>query len=162
LVWRPVGASLPADTRALYVCPDAELARLPWAALPGATPGSVLLEEYALAVLPHAPFLLEQLRFPLKYPDGPGRVLALGGVRYSPNAAAAGPYTALPGTEREVRQLQAVAPGPVAALAGAGATVTKLRQELPQSRYAHLATHGFFDEPALAAERRRQRERLER
>lgn len=43
------------------LCPDGLLQSIPWAALPGSKSGTVLLEEYQLAVLPHAQFLLQAL-----------------------------------------------------------------------------------------------------
>src|SRR5262249_25651493 len=48
LVWDPL--ALPQGTRTVYVCPDALLSALPWGALPGAKPGTVLLEECAVAL----------------------------------------------------------------------------------------------------------------
>jgi CHAT domain-containing protein/Tfp pilus assembly protein PilF len=162
LVWEPVARALPPGTAAVYLCPDGDLWRLPWAALPGGKPDSVLLEEYALALAPHAPFLLEQLLHPPRF-DGGEAVLALGGVRYSVDGPDADPYRDLPGTAREVDRLRALAGArPLTALGGADATAARLRRELPQARYAHLATHGYFDEPALSRERRQQAEQLDR
>lgn len=155
LVWRPLAQALPAGTSTVYLAPDGELARLPWAALPGRKAGTVLLEERALAVVPHGPFLWERLK------DGPARVgrprsiLAVGGVDYGP--AAKGRYAPLPGTAAELRQLTALAgQRPVVALQGERATGRALQDALPRVRYAHLATHGFHDESALAAQRREQ------
>src|SRR5439155_12916571 len=74
LVWEPIAKALPAGTHTLYLSPDGDLARVPWCALPGSTPGKVLLEEFTggIAVVPHGPFLLEQLKYPPKFtgPDG--------------------------------------------------------------------------------------------
>ena len=81
LVWEPIEKALPADTRAIYICPDGDLARLPWAALPGRVPGSVVLEDYAVAVVPSGQFLLEQLTA-ASPADEAGRLLAIGGVSY--------------------------------------------------------------------------------
>jgi CHAT domain-containing protein len=162
-VWQPVAKCLPAETDVVYVSPDGALWGLPWAALPGPRHGTVLLEGYALAVVPHAPFLLEKLLDPPPNPSSQ-TVLALGGVHYASGAAGAGPYAYLDGTAREVAQLRAVAGRrPVVVLGGRDATVGRLREELPKARYAHLATHGFFDAKSLTRERRdaeRQREQL--
>jgi CHAT domain-containing protein/tetratricopeptide (TPR) repeat protein len=157
LVWEPLAARLPAGTQTVYLSPDEDLARLPFAALPGSRAGSVLLDDYALAVVPHGPFLLEQLLYPPRFPDGPEPVLAVGGVGYDPPGAAASGrgYRPLPGTTAELRQLQAVAGGrPVRPLSGADASAARLLAELPTARYAHLATHGFFAEAELTAEKR--------
>jgi CHAT domain-containing protein/tetratricopeptide (TPR) repeat protein len=158
LVWEPLAPHLPAGTQTVYLSPDEHLARLPFAALPGTRPGSVLLDDYALAVVPHGPFLLEQLLYPPRFPAGPEPVLAVGGVGYNPpgSAASGRGYQPLPGTAAELRQLQAVAGGrPVRPLSGADASAARLLAELPQARYAHLATHGFFAEAELTAEKRR-------
>jgi CHAT domain-containing protein len=158
LVWEPLAPHLPTGTQTVYLSPDEGLARLPFAALPGTQPGRVLLDDYALAVVPHGPFLLEQLLYPPHFPDGPEPVLAVGGVGYDPpgTAGAGRPYQSLPGTAAEVRQLQAVASGrPVCPLSGAEASAARLLAELPTARYAHLATHGFFAEAELTAEKRR-------
>src|SRR5205807_1261103 len=82
LVWEPLLPSLPAATQTLYLAPDAALTQLPWAALPGQRPGTILLEDYALAVLPHGPFLLDKLTLPAAPPSGSGTLLVVGGVRY--------------------------------------------------------------------------------
>src|SRR5262249_20306840 len=120
LVWRPLGPHLPADLHTIYPAPDGELTRLPWGALPGSKPGSVLLEEVAIALLPHALFLLNRLAHPpLRRPPG-GGVLAAGDVDYTSAAPAvaarrglellgiapapqtkAVTWSALPGTARE-------------------------------------------------------------
>jgi CHAT domain-containing protein len=165
LVWEPVARELPADAATVYLAPDGALARLPWAALPGSRPGAVLLEVHALAVVPHAPFLLEKLLYPARPAGGPEAVLALGGVAYDVPGAKGGPgaYEYLSGAEREVEQLKAVAGGrPVTTLTGVAATTARLKEELPKVRYAHLATHGFFDADALTRERRQQEEQSER
>src|SRR5262249_21944091 len=59
LLWEKLAPHLPARPGStIYLCPDADLSALPWAALPGRVPGTVLLEEHALALVPHGPFLL--------------------------------------------------------------------------------------------------------
>ena len=55
---------------------------VPWAAVPGDRPGTVLLEQYTLATIPHAPFLLDRLTAPARSPSEGHLVLALGGVDY--------------------------------------------------------------------------------
>ncbi|HEX5270062.1 MAG TPA: CHAT domain-containing protein [Gemmataceae bacterium] len=164
LLWDRVARELPARTKTVYLCPDGDLARLPFAALPGSKKGTVLLEDYALAVVPSGSWLLEQLLYPASMSEGPGRVLAVGGVAYG--AASGGgkeDYAPLPGTAREVRRvLDAFGPDGGEALSGPAATVTAVREGLAKARYAHLATHGYFDEKALTAERRRLRDSLER
>ena len=62
LVWAKLAPRLPVGTTTLYLSPDGDLARLPWAALPS-TGDHVLLEDYALATVPHGPFVLEALEY---------------------------------------------------------------------------------------------------
>jgi CHAT domain-containing protein len=49
-----------------------------------------------------------------------------------------------------------------AGLRAAAATPAAVRERLATARYAHLATHGYFDEAGLAAERQRAKELLEK
>src|SRR5262249_39156452 len=153
---------------------DGALTRLPWAALPGEQPGSVLLERYALATVPHARFLLARLRQPGKS-TVPGALLAVGGGRHAdrptpaegtqpgtPVADAAsnrdgalGPWDYQPGTEREVYRLGKLAGVSVRVVGGADASTARLLAELPKARLAHLATHGFFAKQAFDEEQER-------
>src|SRR5262249_57115179 len=79
LVWAKVRKELPAQVKRVYLCPDLALCRVPWAALPGDKPGTILLEEYALATIPHAVFLLDKLWPQVALPKRPTDVLAVGG-----------------------------------------------------------------------------------
>jgi CHAT domain-containing protein/Tfp pilus assembly protein PilF len=154
LLWQPLARELPRDTATLYLAPDGELARLPWAALPGQKPGTALLEDLAVAVVPHGPFLLEQLKYPTRYSAGTETVLALGAVDYGP--AQASGYAPLAGTAAEVRQVTGLAGARAnVTLEGDRATWTHLKEALPKARYAHLATHGFFNAKALLEENQR-------
>jgi CHAT domain-containing protein len=151
IVWEPIAEKMPAGTKAVFLSPDGVLARLPWAALPGREPDTVLLQEYALAVVPHGPFLLEHLRYPFQPQKGRDGLLALGGI-----------HPELPATAAEVRQAVALAgKRPVVALDRDSAIPSRVLAELPRARYAHLATHGFFHEKLLTEERRRIRKQLD-
>jgi CHAT domain-containing protein len=153
LVWEPVRKLLPEGTETVYVSPAGDLARLPWAALPGDKDGTVLLEQYTLAVVPHGPFLLERLLYPAKPADGPGRLLAVGGVTYGDDPRPKEGYPYLPGSAAELQQVLALAGSrPKASLEKDQATVDALLKELPRARYAHLATHGFFNGTAYRQE----------
>jgi CHAT domain-containing protein/Tfp pilus assembly protein PilF len=178
LVWEPLEKQLAPGTAAVYLAPDGALTRLPWAALPGRQPGTVLLEEYAVGLVEHGPHLLAALRRPKAPADQAGTLLALGGVRYDEVPAPLPPvqgdllaqhgpnhegvtlhWNYLPGTERELRQVRAAAAGrPVLVLDGSAAGVARLLRELPQARMAHLATHGFFNESLFRDEQRREAE----
>jgi CHAT domain-containing protein/tetratricopeptide (TPR) repeat protein len=163
LVWEKIAPHIPAGTRILYLAPDGDLTRMPFAALPGKQPGSVLLEDYQLAQVPHGLFLLEQRLYPPAFEKKPASFLALGGVRYDVGGSGANePWPYLPGTDREIRQLEALDPSrTVVTLRGADATTDRLLQELSRAGYAHLATHGFFEEKLLSEERRRLKETLQ-
>ncbi len=157
LVWEPIARVLPADTQTVYLCPDGDLARLPFAALPGRRPGTVLLEEYRLALVPHGPWLLEQLLYPPSFPEGAGRLVSVGGIRYDPPGQELGqPYSELKATAAESRQVMALFPGADRLLlTGSEAGTAAIREGLAQARFAHLATHGYFDAAGLTVERRR-------
>jgi CHAT domain-containing protein len=169
LVWEPLRKELPPTLRTLYLTPDGVLHQVPWAALPGRQPGTVLLEEHALCLVPHGPFLLERLE-DHRPPAAPtGTLLAVGGVAYDgapetgparpPGEALRGPagaekglrWPALPGTEQERRQVVVLArqAAHLAVLerSGKAAGTEQLQRDLPTARYAHIATHGFFADP---------------
>jgi len=155
-VWGPIAKVLGDDVQTVYVCPDGALSALPWAALPGAADGHVLLEDYTFAVVPSGPFLLEQLSRPADKDGAAGVLLAVGGVRYDRDGAPADktgrPWPALPATDRERAGVVAAAgklpkPPAVVELSGADADVAQLVKDLPAARWAHLATHGFFAAP---------------
>jgi CHAT domain-containing protein/Tfp pilus assembly protein PilF len=165
LVWAPLTGHLPAGTAIVYLSPDAALTRLPWAALPGSKRGTVLLEDHALAVVPHGPFLLEALQEQTSrgpQPPEKGTLLAVGQVAYDRRPSATGLGRAvvqrsappadkqqlwppLPKTEVELEQVLALAGARTRrSLRGTEASVGRVLEELPQARWAHLATHGFF------------------
>jgi CHAT domain-containing protein/tetratricopeptide (TPR) repeat protein len=165
LVWGPIAAHVPAGTTTLYLSPDGDLARLPWAALPGDRAGKVLLDDYRLALVPHGPFLLARLLAPPTRDDATGRLLAVGGVTYDPAGSAAKgvPYNFLKGSADEVKQALALAgKRPHKALEGADATTSAVLKELRDARYAHLATHAFFNEDLLTEERQRIADQMKR
>jgi CHAT domain-containing protein len=159
LVWQPLAKHLPDGLDTVYLSPDGDLARLPFAALPGNQPGTVLLEEFAIAYVPHGPFLLDHLLSHRKY-EGAGSLLALGGVRYGEGAS----WAVLQGTATEVEQVLGVKGRPTvfAHLSGSDASALRLAEALPKARYVHLATHGYFDAEAVAAEEKKQRDYRER
>jgi len=170
LIWAKVRKEIPAGVKTLYICPDEALCRVPWVALPGDKPGTILLEEYAIATIPHAPFLLDKL-WPQDTPkDPPTATLAVGGVKYdaelnspAPNATAsrgdpllkpdAKPsWGFLRGTVAEVNGVTASAVRkkfPVIRIEGDAATSAAVVAALPKAKYAHFATHGFFSDPTF-------------
>jgi CHAT domain-containing protein len=164
LVWARVRKELPASVKQVYLCPDLALCRVPWAALPGDKPNTILLEEYALATVPHAVFLLDKLWPQDAAPTRPTTVLTVGGVAYD----AAVPvldketltrgapllksrekfaWSALPGAAAEAQGVRASARKKdlvCRTLTQEEATTATVLTALPRARFAHLATHGFF------------------
>jgi CHAT domain-containing protein/tetratricopeptide (TPR) repeat protein len=176
--WEPLARQFPPGTTTVIIAHDGLLTAVPWAALPGDRPGTVLLEQYALATVPHAPFLLDRLTAPPRSPSEGDLVLALGGVDYDQaptplNDAAGwaeplalrqaeterggGPddgdrtgWKSLPGTAQEVEAVAKRAGSrPLLKLRGTEASTARLLRELPRARWAHLATHGFFASPKV-------------
>jgi CHAT domain-containing protein len=164
LAWDPIRKKLPSGTTMVYLAPDQALTQLPWAALPGKTPDTVLLEQYAFATVPHGPFLLDRLAA-----TGPaaerGALLAVGGVNYAtpsspgpkqiasaaaslPAAGKAIVWKELKGTGPEAERVTTLAKEraqlEARLLTGPTATTSRVLAELGKTRYAHLATHGFF------------------
>jgi CHAT domain-containing protein/Flp pilus assembly protein TadD len=150
LLWDPLAKHLPTGTRVLYLCPDGALTQIPWAALPGKKPGTVLLEEYAFATVPHGPYLLGRLTEKAAPPAPGGTVLAVGGVDYHPPAGKGqrAAWAKLPATAAEAERVAALAAKhtrlKARRLGGDDATTAAVLAELPRARFAHLATHGFF------------------
>lgn len=160
LVWAPIAKQLPAGVKIIYLAPDGLLTQVPWAALPGSKPGSVLLEDFTITTVPHGPYLLQRLTAPARKEER-GGILVVGGVDYDepPIKVATleegqrGPlvgkfvWPALPGTKKELRQVAELATKvklkPVERSA-IDASTEQVLADLGNVRYAHLATHGFF------------------
>jgi CHAT domain-containing protein len=172
LVWEKVRKALPAATKAVYVCPDNDLCKVPFAALPGDKPGTILLEDFAVASIPHAVFLLDKL-WPQDSPKNPPTsALVVGGVNYdadlvspAPNANGVAPrvdplvkpgqklgWSFLKNTVGEADGVSGTAARkklPVTRVEGEKATTPAVLAALPKAKYAHFATHGFFADPSF-------------
>jgi CHAT domain-containing protein len=150
----------------VLISPDAELGKLPFAALPGKTPGTYLLEEYSLAAVPAASVMAA----PARQAEPADNLLVLGGVDYNSRQASeavnkpkrqfaarapregAGDFEPLPGTTGELATIKTLyessfGPTGITMLSGQAATQNALVQLAPQHRYLHLATHGYFASP---------------
>jgi CHAT domain-containing protein/Tfp pilus assembly protein PilF len=170
LVWNKIRKELPANVKTVYISPDAALCRVPWTALPGDKPGTILLEDYAIATIPHAIFLLDKLwqQDPLKNP--PTGTLVVGGVKYDADLSPAGSnasrsrghplvrageklgWSFLPGTVAEVSGVSGTAAArklTVNAITDHKATTAAVLAALPKAKYAHFATHGYFADPSF-------------
>jgi tetratricopeptide (TPR) repeat protein/CHAT domain-containing protein len=194
LVWEPIERQLPRETKTVYLCPEGNLTRLCWAALPGrseaiasasdtrrvpdtladgtrrapAATERVLLEDYALALVPSGQFLLEQWTAPQPVRGERGTLLAVGDVTYDAHPAPSHPaplllaaaglrsavvgdrqlrWPALPATADELSDVLDACNGrdiDFVRLSQAEAATDRVVAELPKARFAHFATHGFF------------------
>jgi CHAT domain-containing protein/tetratricopeptide (TPR) repeat protein len=163
LVWEKVRKELPANIKVVYLCPDQALCKVPFGALPGDAPGTVLLDDFALATIPHAPFLLDKLlpQDPLKNP--PAGALVVGAVRYDAEPApvdvgasrgeplvkpgAKLSWGLLPNTAGEANGVAETAARKklaVTRIEGDKATTAAVLTALPRAEVVHFATHGFF------------------
>ena len=165
LVWEPLEKIFADETKSVLLCPDGALTALPWAALPGRKENSVLLEEYAFAVVPYGQFLLERLTAEPATDSKQGVFLAVGDVSYydkpttvaqpallASRAAIRGDgqldWPFLDGTKPELDGLlRAAGNRRTLRLDGKKASTVRVLAELPKARWAHLATHGFFADP---------------
>jgi len=145
------------NCKTVVVVPAGAMARLPWHALPGKKPHSYLVEDYAIATVVY-PQQIPLLSQSIERDDG--RRLLVGGVDYNadhdttlaaseflPLVRPAGktPWKKLPGTLDEIDQIAQIRDeSEIVRLESAAATESRIEQELPRSRYVHLATHGFF------------------
>jgi CHAT domain-containing protein len=152
-VWEPLTRHLD-GARTVLLSPDDLLTGVPFAALPGSKPGTYLLEELALAVVP-VPHALAQ---PADAPVARGRaaLLVVGGVDFQgePGPLRPGAWAALPGTLREPSAVAALfrrrfPQGQTTRLEGREATRAAVRAALAGHNFAHLATHGFFAPPQI-------------
>jgi CHAT domain-containing protein/tetratricopeptide (TPR) repeat protein len=165
LIWEKVRKELPPGIKTVYIAPDTVLTAVPWAALPGDRKGTILLEDFAVAVVPHVPFLLGQFWSDDYVPNPLTGLLALGGVDFDATAPSSGAldvptnrgvaikpnqkpnWPTLPGSEVETKGVLRLAADrklDARLLSGKDATAAALMAELPKARFAHLATHGFF------------------
>jgi CHAT domain-containing protein/Tfp pilus assembly protein PilF len=168
LLWVPLAKHVPKDCKTLLLAPDSSLTQLPWAALPISKEGRVLLEDYALAVVPHGPYLLQQLTSPADQEKEKGRLLAVGAVQYDAKPQAAEKknlvawnraaewgdrkvlWNDLPGTRKELdKVIDCAGMRSVRRLTGVQASTSRLLAELPDAHFVHLATHGFFADKKL-------------
>ena len=171
-IWQPLEPYLE-GVQTVLVSPDGALGKLPLAALPGRQPGTYLIEERAIAIVP-VPQALEELLAGREGRGGPSpaapdrgpSLLLVGDVDFGampgasniqivshaaarPRAGAWARFAPLPATRDEIRAVQhsftQVEPdAPVLVLSRGQATEQALRQQAPRHRHLHLATHGFF------------------
>ena len=186
-VWSPLQKSLE-GARIVLVSPDGVLNRIPFAALPGAKPGSYLLEEIELATVPVPRLLLQKdqgagLKNESEKPDrqsllivgdvdyggSPGKAegVQVADVRSAVRRSGALQFAALDSTRSEMATIRDsfekdFPNGKVTPLRGRRATESEFRLEAPKYRWLHLATHGFFAPPEIVSALARKKEDQER
>ena len=164
LVWAPLEKHL-GKARTVLVSPDWQLSFLPWAALPGDEPGSLLIRRYTFGTLVSARQLIDLAK--TGSPPAGGGLLAAGGVDYGKADAVPADvafatrsaavdrgsltFGPLPGTAVEAREVaelyRKVSLGGVEGLSGSSASKERLLSAMAGRRHLHLATHGFFTPP---------------
>ena len=169
-LWEPIEAQL-AGAKIVLVSPDGALSRLPLGALPGKEPGSYLLEERTLAIVPAAQ-MIPAIINELGRKELTKNLLLLGNIDYDAKSEKAAPppagvkkfgralpegfsrFDRLPATQGEVASIEKLyrhdfgAEG-ILTLEEGRATKTAFLAEAGKHRYMHLATHGFFFEEKL-------------
>jgi CHAT domain-containing protein/Tfp pilus assembly protein PilF len=154
LVLAPIRKHFGSEVKTIHVCPDAALAAVPFAALPGRD-GGLLIDDYLITTLAQSQDLVP-------WPDEPGAgegALLIGGVNYGEATVGAQEATVekasvdraprgrnfayLPGTKAEAEAIQAGFGEGASLLLDGQATENRLRAGSRGRRVLHLATHGF-------------------
>lgn len=158
----------------VVILPDSQLCFLPWAALPGKKPGTFLLEDITLSTALNGQELYRQLitspeekaglllvggvdydhrtQHPTPSSKPEPALLATAecpAIRRSPAVVDPGKrprWPFLPGTEQETKTLHTLWSNSetAALLTKTAANEAALQTAMPQAKYLHLATHGFF------------------
>jgi CHAT domain-containing protein/tetratricopeptide (TPR) repeat protein len=151
MVWEGIAAKLPKGVSTVYVAPDAALATIPFAALPGSAPGRCLIEDVAVVFVSMAQDLVPRT----SGAAGAG-ALVVGGIDFGAAPAPAdggrgprGGFAPLPGTAAEAAAVGARLGDGTLVVVGSEATEARLRREVKGRRVLHLATHGFVREDLL-------------
>jgi CHAT domain-containing protein len=167
-LWQPLAKHLE-GVKTVLISPDGATARLPWAALPGKKPGTFLLEEISLAVVP-VPRLLPDFAAARPSAAGKARLLLVGAVDFDATPGTAGSvagaapaqragtggWQSLPGTADEFRAVKKAFQASfrkegITELRGKEATEGAVRKAAREHAYLHFATHGFFAPPRLVS-----------
>jgi CHAT domain-containing protein len=165
-LWQPLVKHL-VGAKTVLISPDGVLGTVPFAALPGRKEGTYLIEDVAAAIVP-VPQLPPQMLAPVPREKRlRPSLLVVGDVNFdsaqtavasvvdrsAPRGALKG-WPRLPATQAEAAAVKdsfssLFEGGAVTDLRKDKARKAAVRQALAKSRYAHLATHGFFAPPAL-------------
>lgn len=171
-LWTPLEPYLE-DVSSLQISPDGVLALLPLGALPGKSPASYLLEDYAISLAP-VPQLLAQSR--ARAHEAAPSLLVLGSVDYGASPGDISPelvsrsayrggngstFAALNETGPEIDAIaqrfhRTWPKASITRFTGADATEGRVKPALSSHSILHLSTHGFaFADPTEADKDRR-------
>ena len=175
LVWEPLETHLAGVTTVL-LAPDGVLGLVPLGALPGKAPGSYLIEDYTIALVPvPRMFAIGQGTIdPKRTAPSAASLLLVGDIDYGGDPGAAPDQTQvasrsaavdgragfapvferLEGMREEIAAIrdsfeEQFSDARPAQLRGAKATEEAVREKAGTCRYLHLATHGYFAPPEL-------------
>ncbi len=146
LVWAPIKAKMPASAEHVYMCPDGELARVPW---------HLFGDNKLLMAQVDSARELMHLQHSEDNANAAKSLLIAGGVDFdaNPDDKYEKPKDAmisvikLPGTYVEMKDIEKLATTQsfkITELTGGSATRDAIVSDLPKASYVHLATHGFF------------------
>ena len=165
LLWEPLQPHLD-GIETVLISPDGVLAQLPWGALPGEKPGTYLIEERAIAVIP-VPQLLPELLQQNQNSGPPASLLLAGDIQYGGNPGASQEllaqrealgrvregrllaFSELPAAQSELASIERRyrkkgKAGEVLTIEGSDATEAAFREQAPQHQWLHVITHGYF------------------
>ncbi|HEV3415785.1 MAG TPA: CHAT domain-containing tetratricopeptide repeat protein, partial [Pirellulales bacterium] len=174
LVWRPLEKYLN-GAKTVLISPNSTTAPIAWAALPGTKPGSFLIDDYSIAIVPIPRFLPELMAENEPVHGDQGKpaetpsLLLVGDVDFGADpgksdmlamdrGAARGDqplsWSPLPGTRDEVAAIKESfvkrfgQTEPIE-LTRDRATKNAVRDQIGNCQYLHFSTHGFFAPPQL-------------
>ncbi len=160
LVWQPLLDAV-GGAETVFLCPDGFLCELPFGMIQ-LDDATYLLEKHRFHYLSDPTRLAQRKQ---GEGDGEGPILAVGGINYfrrdgspttSPRSAAyrsrvGDSWNSLPATRDEIQSLVDLHDfilewkAPMTVVDGGAATEERVREELPNHRYVHIATHGYFE-----------------
>lgn len=173
LVWQPLASHL-TGCKTVLCSPDSDLAKFPFAALPGERPRSFLIEDVAIGIVP-VPQMLPEMADSTRAGEGaqPPALLLVGDIDYDAAAGESSEEARGKLTKDELGggllsfdrlkaargELEAIASsfrrqfadGKLSRLDGAAATEAALRRESPVHTSLLIVTHGFFAAPNVTA-----------
>lgn len=138
-------AKLPGSVRRVWICPDGELARLPWQLI-----AEQINPTLSVCQIDSARVLTTANDTGDKHAANPAIFLEVGAPDFNAGAEtrlSTFNFSFLPGTVREIREVGLLARQcgmTVEQITGAEVTKQRLLNALPHARFVHLATHGFF------------------